>query len=107
MADGKFAQGQIGAKFIVKWEEDTLSGHIGYDVTQAEVSDIEHIFDTPDKRTKTVTATIRGGTTDETESVTSTTDFLDTDGPWKYRGKITTTDGSTLLTKKATEQVIE
>ena len=96
MADGKFAVGQIGAKFIVKWEEDTLSGHIGFDITQAEVSDIEHVFTTPDKRTKKVTATIRAGTTDESESVTTDANFLDVDGPWKYRGLITTTSGDTL-----------
>ena len=106
MADGKFAVGQIGAKFIVKWEEDTLSGHVGYDITQAEVSDIEHVFTTPDKRIKKVPATVRGGTTDESESITTDTLFLDVDGPWKIRGLITTTDGDTLPTKKATEQVI-
>jgi len=106
MADGKFAVGQIGAKFIVKWEEDTLSGHVGYDITQAEVSDIEHVFTTPDKRTKKVPATIRGGTTDESESVTTDALFLDVDGPWKIRGLITTTSGDTLPTKFATEQVI-
>ena len=107
MADGKFVTGQIGAKFILKVEEDTLSGHAGYDVTQAEVSDIDMVFETPDRRTKgPFTATIRSATTDEIEFLTTDSDFLDVDGNWRYRGLITTTDGNTLPTKFASTEVI-
>jgi len=110
MADGKFAVGQIGATFILKVEEDTLSGHLGYDVTQAEVSDLEMIFEKPD-RTRTIlgpfTASIRGGTTDEIEFITTDNLFLDIDGEWKYRGLITTTSGDTFPTRFARAEVVE
>ncbi len=108
MADGKFSVGQIGANFIVRVEEDTLTGHVGYDVTQAEVSTIQIVFTTPDRppREKTVTAAVRGGTTDEIEFATTDATHLDVDGTWKYRAFITTTDGDTFKTLNASEQVI-
>jgi hypothetical protein len=106
MADGKFVVGQIGAKFIIKVEEDNLGTHIGYDVTQPEVDTIQMKFKTPDKRIKTVTATIVPATTDEIQFITTDSTFLDIDGTWRYRGFITTTDGDTLPTLWAKEQVI-
>ncbi len=109
MADGKFSVGQIGATFILKVEEDTLSGHVGYDVTQAEVSDIEMVFEKPDRshtRIGPFTATVRGGTTDEIEFKTTDSTFLDIDGEWKYRGEITTTNGDTFDTLFGTAEVV-
>jgi len=110
MADGKFAINQKGAAFILKVEEDTLSGHVGYDLTQAAVSDIEMFLRKPDRARTIVgpfTATIRTGTTDEMQFVTTDTSFLDIDGVWEYRGLITETDGDTLPTRWAKAEVIE
>jgi len=108
MADGKFVSGQIGAKFIIKVEEDTIAGHVGYDLTQAEVSTIKMEFRTPDRRMKGPhTATIRAGTTDEMEFTTTDATFLDINGEWQYRGVITTTDGNDFKTLYASEQVLE
>lgn len=106
MADGKFVVGQVGAKFIIKVEEDNLGTHIGYDVTQPEVNTLQMVFKDPKKNLKTVTATVVPATTDEIQFVTTDSTFLDLDGLWRYRALITTTDGDTLPTLWAKEQVI-
>ena len=107
MADGKFTVGQIGAKFIVKVEEDTLTGHLAYNVTQAEVSALKILFKTPDRRTKgPYTAIVRPGTTDEVQFTTTDALLIDIDGEWKYRAEITTTSGDTMKTLFASEQVV-
>lgn len=108
MADGKFTSGQIGAKFIIKVEEDTITGHISYNLYQAEVSTIKMEFKTPDRRIKGPhTATIKAGTSDEMEFITTDANFLDINGEWQYRGVITTTDGNNFRTLYASEQVLE
>jgi len=109
MADGKFVVGQIGARFVLKVEEDTIaSGHIPFDLNGAEVSDVDMVFKTPDRphRLKTVTGTVVPTATDEVEFITTDALFLDVDGVWRYRALITTTDGDTFPTKFASEQVI-
>jgi len=108
MAHGKFHVGQVGARFIIRVEEDTLSGHSPYDLTQAEVSTIKMEFKSPDRRLKgPFTSTIRVGTSDEMEFTTTDANLLDVDGEWKYRGVINTTDGDTYKTLFAEEQVVE
>jgi len=108
MAHGKFYVGQVGARFIIRVEEDTLSGHLSYDLTQAEVSTIGMEFKSPDRRIKgPYTSTIRSGTSDEMEFTTTDANLLDIDGVWKYRGVITTTDSDTYKTLYAKEQVVE
>lgn len=109
MAHGKFVVGQVGATFRLKVEEDVVgSGDIPFDLTGAEVSDIDMLFNTPDGRSKgPFPATIVSGTTDEMEFKTTDSSFLDIDGQWRYRGIITTTNGDTPPTNFATEQVIK
>jgi len=93
MADGKFAVGQIGAKFTLKVEEDTIaSGHIPFDLNGAEVSDVDMVFKTPDRphRLKTVVGTVNPAATDEVDFTTTDSTFLDVDGVWMYRAIINT-----------------